>query len=141
MRIYLISFLFAATTLLSCEIRNTNSQNKSKSDFKEHTTVQVFEAEYDFGTVKEGTDVSHEYRFKNTGDKPLVVTAAMASCGCTVPEKPEHPIAPGETGSIKATFHSQGRVGPASKTITVVSNTEPSFPLLKLTGTVKGSED
>ena len=65
------------------------------------------------------------YRFRNSGNKNLIIEDVRASCGCTVPEKPEKPLAPGEEGVIKAKFDSKGRVGPQSKTVTVVANAIP----------------
>jgi hypothetical protein len=72
----------------------------------------------------EGTVVNVQFRFKNTGNKMLVITDVAASCGCTVPEKPEKPIAPGAEGVIKATFDSKNRIGTNHKVITVILNTE-----------------
>lgn len=80
----------------------------------------------DMGKVKEGQVVEVSFRFKNTGTKPLVIADVTASCGCTVPEKPEQPFAPGEEGVIKAKFDSKGRPGENRKHITVDANTNPS---------------
>jgi hypothetical protein len=55
----------------------------------------------------------------------LVIANVVASCGCTVPEKPEQPFAPGEEGVIKAKFDSNGRKGENRKQITVEANTSP----------------
>ncbi len=80
----------------------------------------------DLGKVKEGQVVEVAYRFKNTGTKNLVIANVSASCGCTIPEKPEKPIAPGEEGVIKAKFDSKGRPkGEARKDVFVKANTEP----------------
>jgi hypothetical protein len=84
--------------------------------------------------------VEFSYRFKNTGTRPLVIVNASASCGCTVPQKPEKPILPGEIGFIKIVFDSKGRVGNAHKTVTVESNANPGFPQLVLTGDVLAKE-
>ena len=86
--------------------------------------------------IAEGENVEFSYRFKNVGSKPLVVSNASASCGCTVPEKPEAPIRPGETGFIKVKFNSEGRAGVAHKTVSVLSNASPAFPELVLKGEV-----
>ena len=142
-------YAFAFVVLLSsCEIRN-NKTNKKKSATSATenkvdappTSVQIIDSVYDFKKVKEGDIVEYNYRFKNTGTNPLVVTEAQASCGCTVPEKPEHPIAPGETGIIKVKFNSDHRPGEAHKTITVTSNARPEFPILILKGTVIGKTE
>lgn len=100
------------------------------------TRVQMIDSVFAIGKIKEGENASFSYRFKNIGNKPLVISAANASCGCTVPEKPEQPIMPGETGYIKVVFHSKGRVGPIQKEVQVLSNAYPEIPVLRLTGEV-----
>jgi hypothetical protein len=127
--------------LFGCHIRNTNNNPEMKGpltghQFTDTTTVQVIDSAYDFGNVTDGEKVIYNYRFRNTGHKPLVISSATASCGCTVPEKPDEPIQPGETGFLKVVFNSEGRVGPTHKEINVVSNAYPAFPVLQLTGQV-----
>jgi hypothetical protein len=100
------------------------------------TTVQIIDSVYNFGTVAEGGIVEFSFRFKNTGTNPLIISNASASCGCTVPEKPEAPIKTGEIGVIKVKFDSNGRAGSAYKTVTVLSNAQPGFPELALKGEV-----
>ena len=138
----------AAIMIAGCDIRKQDKQMKSatqptetKQEFHDPTTVQIIDTTYDFKKVKEGEIVEYNYRFKNTGDKPLFIDDAHASCGCTVPEKPDHPIAPGEMGFIKVKFNSDKRPGEAHKTITVTSNANPEFPVLNLKGTVIGKEE
>jgi hypothetical protein len=92
-----------------------------------------FDAEtFDFGMLTEGERVSHAFYFKNTGKRPLIISAAEGSCGCTVPEYPKDPIPPGESGIIKVTFNSEQKQGKQEKTITVVTNCEPSTRLLRI---------
>ena len=90
------------------------------------TTMQWLDSVLNPGTVLEGTKLEVVFRFKNTGQKPLVIESAQPSCGCTIAEKPEKPILPGQQGQIKAVFNSQGRTGANHKTITVHANTSPS---------------
>jgi hypothetical protein len=147
---------FITATLLSivflgCDVRktdklatNTAGKDSMKTTLQmpsEPTTVQIIDSVYDFGQVTDGDVVEYSFRFKNTGTQPLVVTNVAASCGCTVPEKPEQPIKPGETGFIKAKFNSAGRVGTAMKTITVTSNAAPAFPQLVLKGNVMSKKE
>lgn len=98
---WLIAVLVVGS-LFSCDIRregnNPISLAKMDASFTDTTSVQVIDSVYDFGKAVEGTKVVYNYRFKNTGKKPLVISAAHASCGCTVPERPEEPIKP-EVGS------------------------------------------
>lgn len=89
------------------------------------TTIQWIDSALNKGTINEGEKLEIVYRFKNTGEKPLIIKEVKPSCGCTVAEKPEQPIAPGAEGSIKAAFDSHNKPGPNHKTITVTANTVP----------------
>lgn len=102
--------------------------------------LKPLEVEYNFGTAKEGEKVEHTFKFVNTGKVPLIIKSATASCGCTVPKKPEEPIAPGEEGEIAVTFNTQGKVGPNNKEITIIANTSPPASKLYLKGIVNKSE-
>ena len=127
--------------LISCDVRRNDkvvddAVKRMESAKLDTTTVQLIDSVYNFGTITEGEKVTYSFRFKNNGNKPLVITNATASCGCTVPEKPEKPILPGETGFIKVVFNSQGKIGHNEKNITVTANTKPSFPYMLLKGDV-----
>ena len=133
-------------SLISCDVRtkdkiadgskNTTTSEATKAEVANPTSVQIIDSVFDFGKVAEGEMVEFSYRFKNTGTNPLVISNATASCGCTVPEKPEAPIKSGETGYIKVKFNSDGRPGMTHKTVTVTSNASPAFPELLLKGEV-----
>ena len=133
-------FLFALV-LFGCDIRKNSKlpdpkSNNSAQTFIDSTSVQIIDSAYNFGNVNDGEKVEYNYRFINTGKNSLVISSARASCGCTVPEKPEEPIKPGEIGFLKVVFNSEGRVGAVHKEITVTSNAFPEFPVLLLTGQV-----
>jgi hypothetical protein len=132
--------------LASCDVRRkdkiaVNNKLTQQVEIKDPTTVQAIDTAYDFGKVTDGEIVTFNYRFVNTGKKPLIVSNASASCGCTIPEKPEKPIESGDTGFIKVKFNSEHRVGMAHKTITVSSNAEPAFPELILRGEVLAKKE
>jgi len=91
----------------------------------------------DFGKIDEGKNLEVSFRFKNVGDKPLVISNVSASCGCTVPETPKKPYAPGETGVIKAAFNSTGKPGSQSKQVNVFANVEPAMTTLNFRVEVK----
>ncbi len=76
---------------------------------------------HDYGTLKQGGDASTEFKFTNTGNEPLLISNAVGSCGCTVPEWPKEPIAPGKSAAIKVKYDSN-RVGPINKSVTITSN-------------------
>ncbi len=82
---------------------------------------------YDFGEITEGDTVEHNFVFTNTGEFPLIINNITASCGCTTPEWPRDPIAPGQESSIKVRFNSKGKMGMQNKTITIFANTEPAM--------------
>lgn len=103
------------------------------------TQLAQFEWEYmdfDFGTVTDGEMVDLTFKFKNVGQAPLIIEQASGSCGCTVPERPKEPIAPGAEGEIKVQFNSTGRVGNVTKFVTLRANTAPRETKLRLTGIV-----
>lgn len=89
----------------------------------------------DYGIVEKGSDGVRVFKFKNTGDAPLIVSAVKSSCGCTVPKKPTAPILPGENGEIEVKYDTN-RVNPIRKTITVTSNADTPTVALKIKGTV-----
>ena len=89
----------------------------------------------DYGTIEKGADGVRVFKFKNTGNAPLVVTSVKSSCGCTVPKKPEAPVLPGETGEIEVKYDTK-RVNPIRKTITVTSNADTPTVALKIKGNV-----
>lgn len=145
-RIILPVFLWSSWMLVTsgCDVRRNDQVMDdagaaiavAKND---STTVTLIDSVYNFGTVREGEKVQYHFRFVNSGTKPLVITQASASCGCTVPERPEKPILPGDTGYIKVAFDSKGRLGMNEKTITVQGNVKPFFPMLLLTGNVEAA--
>lgn len=93
-------------------------------DSANFTTVQWLDSLKDFGTVKEGEKVDLTFRFRNTGDKPLLVQSAVAGCGCTVPEYTREPVMPGKEGFIKAVFNSSGQPPMVHKSVSVEMNTK-----------------
>ena len=99
--------------------------------------VMKFESDsHDFGKVPEGTMATHEFRFKNTGNQPVVIANVQASCGCTTPDWTKTPVLPGKMGVIKAMYSSAGRPGIFNKTVTVTSNATEASKVLTIKGSV-----
>ena len=88
--------------------------------------------EHNFGKVREGEKVGWYFKYSNTGDKPLIITSANASCGCTVPEYHKEPLPPGKEGLIKVVFDTSGRSGKQTKTVTIESNAPQMTTLLRV---------
>ena len=128
-------------SLIACNARRNKKLDKDATilaqiALQDTTQVELIDSIYNFGIINEGEKVSCNFRFKNVGKKPLVIINASASCGCTIPEKPEKPILSGDTGVIKVSFNSTGKNGFTSKLISVEANTEPAFPILIIAGDV-----
>jgi len=134
--LFVLSVLALISTV-ACKTNDKKSANTSDLTQEEKTKIGLDSANFtsiewldstnaNLGKVKEGAIVEVAYRFKNSGTKVLVVEDVTAGCGCTVPEKPEKPIAPGEESVIRAKFDSKGKAGTQNKYITVTANTTPS---------------
>lgn len=98
--------------------------------------IQYEETDYDFGTINEGDVVEHTFKFKNTGEAPLIIQSAKPSCGCTVPDWTKEPIPVGGEGFIHAKFDSEGKSNIQNKTITVTANTWPKESVVRFTAMV-----
>ena len=96
-----------------------------------------FESEtIDYGTIEKGSDGVRVFKFRNTGDAPLIVSNVKSSCGCTVPKKPNHPIMPGEEGKIEVSYDTK-RLGGFSKAITIFSNAKNERKMVKIKGYIE----
>ncbi len=93
--------------------------------------MEFDKSEHDFGTIEQGTPQETIFSFTNTGNAPLIITDAKSTCGCTVPKKPDAPIAPGEKGELLVRFNGSGQ-NQVTKTITVTANTEKGQELLRI---------
>lgn len=119
---------------------NTNTANTvdaSAVDGQSGTPAFSFDNEtHDFGAINEGDIVNTTFSFTNTGDAPLIITNAKGSCGCTVPQYPTEPIAPGEKADIQVSFNSSGKPGNQRKQVTLTANTTPNTKVLNISATV-----
>jgi hypothetical protein len=90
----------------------------------------------DYGTVEYDSNGLKEFKFRNTGKSPLIITNAQAGCNCTVPEWPKDPIPPGKTGIIKVKYDTK-RVGAFEKSVTITSNAKTPNKVIRIKGVVK----
>lgn len=102
------------------------------------TSIEYMEIQHDFGTVKYPSENLYTFKFKNTGNVPLIIESANASCGCTIPNKPEDPILPGQIGELDVIFSpKEGQQGElVTKNITVIANTDPAQTYLEIKANV-----
>ena len=99
--------------------------------------IEFAVTEHDFGKMIQGEKVSYTYKFKNTGNAPLIIAAVEKTCGCTDTKFPKEPIKPGNEGSISITYDSKGHKGFQNKRIIVKANTNPSETILKFKAQVQ----
>jgi len=136
----LILGMFAVSALLACnQPAKTTDQGAATTTTANAANAPVMKFEFDshdFGKIKQGDKVTYEFKFTNTGKSPLIITNAIATCGCTTPEWPHAPLQPGEGGNIKVTFNSAGKSGLQDKLITITANTNPAQSMVHLIGEV-----
>lgn len=104
------------------------------------TSMQFAEMSHDFGDIEQNTTNSKVFTFTNTGNEPLIISDAKGSCGCTVPDYPRQPIAPGETGEIKVEYRPGTQANKQTKTVTITANTEPATTVLRISANVNPGE-
>jgi hypothetical protein len=125
---YFFILLFTAGMVACNSVDSKTTEEQAKAamaDSTRYTTIEWLDPVYkDLGKVPTGQNPEISWRFKNTGNKPLIIAEVRPGCGCTVADKPEAPIAPGKEGVIKATFNTKGQtVGTHDKSVTVLANT------------------
>lgn len=118
-------------------IRSPVTGNQGDTDTMDVARMVFTEgAEFLFGEVEQGEVVNHEFHFTNTGTQPLLISKARSTCGCTVPDYPEAPIAPGESGVITVAFDTKNKYGRQRKPVTITANTYPAVTVIYMDGTV-----
>jgi Protein of unknown function (DUF1573) len=128
--------IFGISFLTSCRDKNSTKnfhpyENKlgikpaslAQIDTVNYTTIQWIKPVVNFGVLKEGDSAVIKFRFKNTGENPLFISAVRPSCGCSIPHYPEEAIMPDEENELTVTFNSRGQRGAIHKTINVTTNT------------------
>ncbi|WP_281336537.1 DUF1573 domain-containing protein [Flavobacterium eburneipallidum] len=141
--------------LLAFSFSNAQETSKNKKTTKKITSTKtavaspkvdgagmVFVSEtIDYGTVAANSDGKREFVLTNNGNKPLIITNAVGSCGCTVPTFPKEPIAPGAKAVIGVKYDTSRAGQPFNKTVTITSNAAgiPS-KVLTIKGTVLAAD-
>lgn len=120
-------------TMLFCGVQLLSAQAQIKFDKVSH----------DFGVFMESNSVqTYTFTFTNTGDQPLVINQAVASCGCTTPVYTKTPVRPGEKGTVKVTYDGRGKFpGHFKKAITIRTNGTPEMTRLYVEGVMRVDEN
>jgi hypothetical protein len=131
----ILSMVFMAIGLIA-----VNAQPAS-TDQNWTPSIEFEKETHDYGTIKKGANGVFEFKFKNTGKEPIVISNAAGSCGCTVPEWPKEPIAPGKSSVIKVSYDTE-RVGAINKnvvlTIQNITKDKTGNKTLFIKGNVEG---
>jgi hypothetical protein len=91
---------------------------------------------FNFGTVKQGTRIEHDFKFTNTGKSPLIIYSHSTGCSCTDIYYPKEPIAPGKSGVLHFIFDTDGKMGAQVKRGVIESNNKYETIELYLKGNV-----
>jgi hypothetical protein len=128
----------ADTGLLSTDLVNNprTASGNNEAAMAAMPTMDFQDTVFDFGAIKQGDVVTHEFTFTNNGKNPLIISSAKGSCGCTVPQYPDEPIPPGKSGIMKVQFNSAGKEGHQEKSISITANSKRGFHLLFIKGDV-----
>lgn len=134
MKKILLSIGLATLTIFSIQAQETKTDNAVITN--PNAAAITFETDVvDYGTIEQGADGLREFKFKNTGKEPLIISNATGSCGCTVPTWPKEPIKPGESSSIKVKYDTK-RLGAINKSVTITSNATEATKVLRIKGNV-----
>ena len=133
--------IIAGSFILAACGRTSSCRGRYIASDTTGTPVITFqELEHDFGTIKSGENVGHIFSFTNTGDADLIISAAHASCGCTVTKYSKKPVSPQGSGTVEVNFDSAGKMGKQTKTVVVQSNAENKMVILRIIADVKSEE-
>ena len=108
---------------------NASAQDNQKAEFK------FTEEKHDFGKVPQGTPVTTEFVFTNTGEEPLILAEVKPTCGCTIADYTKTPVKKNDKGVIKITYNA-AVAGAFTKTIIVTSNAKTPQKYLNIIGEV-----
>lgn len=153
-----VLFAFSAALFVSCKNSSEKTQNKDllstelvknphsaagtdTAVMNSLSNMSFRDTVYDFGTIREGEIVTHDFEFTNTGKDPLIISGARGSCGCTAPTYPQEPVAPGKTEKIKVEFRSQGKSGHQEKSVVLTTNSVRGTHMLFIKGEVTPTDE
>ncbi len=136
---------FCLVAFTSCKENATNKVNENNvtaaaerdAVSSKFPVLEFDKTEHDFGEIESRKPVETVFKYKNTGDAPLVITNVATTCGCTVPKDwSREPLAPGDSGQFTVKYNGSGKNN-VTKTITVTANTEKGTEAVKIKAFVK----
>ncbi|WP_395052769.1 DUF1573 domain-containing protein [Flavobacterium sp.] len=133
MKIVKISLLALTISLMSFSVISNEVKSEISSTIV--SAISWKSDSVDVGQIPQGTPKNIEFEFKNTGDKPVIITNVKPACGCTAADYTKDQIAPGKSGFIKAIYNAAAP-GAFSKTVTVTTSADETPKVLTFKGTV-----
>ena len=107
--IFALSVMFVAVAM-----------NQVSAQIEKGAKISFNKEVHDYCNIKYDGEPYCTFDFTNTGNEPLIISTAKGSCGCTVPEWPKEPIAPGAKGTITVKYDTK-RPGAINKSVTITS--------------------
>jgi hypothetical protein len=138
MKIFTVTLLALALVFAGCRKKGElpDAMKMDAKLLKDTTEVKFTESEFNFGDIPNNDTFVHMFEFTNVGKHEFIIARAVGSCGCTVPEYPKDPIAPGASGKVRVRFDSHGKHGNFTKTVTLTCNTANRQEVLYIKGNV-----
>ena len=132
----LLSLTLLAVLTISCSFSQSSNTSASVDIDAQGPIITFDVTTHDYGTMTQNADGRFGFNFTNQGTEPLILSNVRSSCGCTVPQWPREPIAPGESSTIQVKYDTR-RIGSFSKSITVYSNGSTQPVMLRIKGKVE----
>ncbi len=80
------------------------------------------ETSFDYGNIKAGDKVVHEFVVFNDGKKDLLIHKVKTNCGCLKATVSKSFVSPGDSSIVKVNFDSVGKEGKDSRKLNVYLN-------------------
>lgn len=134
----ILSLAMITSCTLSDQENNGDEITVEDIDPENPPVITFDNIDFDFGEIAVGSTIEHEFKFTNTGTGNLIIHDAKPSCGCTALKNwPKGAIKPGEGGTIPIEF-TPNVSGEVTKTVSVITNCNPSVIKLQIKGNVIG---
>lgn len=129
-------FLFSFLTFFAISVFAQEETEKKEEKKTPGPEITFDETSHEFGDIHQGDVVEWTFKYKNTGDEPLILSNVATTCGCTVPDWNKKPVEAGKKGQFTVKFNSAGKMGKQNKVITVFSNAKTAVTRVSITTNV-----
>jgi len=137
MRARLVLFALGVAALGDNFTASAEPTTRAAEAQKAEAKIEFASKIFDFGRIKSGEVVKHDFVFTNSGTATLEISDVKPGCGCTAAGAWDKKVEPGKTGSIPLQFNSGAFSGSVTKMATVTCNAAgESNVVLELTGTI-----